>query len=52
MTTTYEIETFVSLSSNESLRAIVASGSSKWAWVRFYAKRELDRRDHVATFGA
>jgi hypothetical protein len=50
--TTYQIETHVHLYSNETLCEIVASTNRKWAWFKFAAKRELERRDHVATFGA
>jgi hypothetical protein len=49
--TTDQILDFVGIASNEALREIVAGGSDKWKWCRFYARRELARRDHIETFG-
>lgn len=48
--TTYEIETKVRLYSNEMLREIVASSHPRWAFVKFHARAELQRRDNEATF--
>jgi hypothetical protein len=48
--TDYEINRRVAMYSNETLCDLVASTSKKDVWFRIAARKELARRDFVATF--